>query len=115
MCFSKDIFYPDKKGDNVNFIRENLSIRIEFTETEFKILENDLRDPLQWIEDLVVNKLANRKSALVDIWSKKFQTEKSVESVPTDEAQLLNLIFNQPDYKNRRERDAFPDPAQEKK
>jgi hypothetical protein len=89
----------------MNITKNTFSITIEFTDEEFKILSHDLLNPLDWIEKLVINKLANRKQALIDEWTKRLQREKSVESIPTDETALLDLIFSQKWYKNRTERE----------
>jgi len=89
----------------MQIVRAKDSIKIEFMEVELKILANDLLDPLEWIEILAREKLANCKTRLLNYWLTKFQQEKSVENIPTDEAVLLDLIFGQPDYRNRMARD----------
>jgi len=89
----------------MNVIKNAHSITIEFTEDEFKILANDLVDPLDWIEQAMVNKLANRKSALIKDWTERLRQEKSVESIPTDETAFLDIVFNHPKYRNRIERE----------
>ena len=98
-----DIFYGVYA--DMNITKKTNSITIELDDTEQKILLNDLLDWQQWIEDAIVNKLANRKKALKDFWKDKFEQEKSVENIPTDEDLLLDLIFSQPEYKSRVERD----------
>lgn len=81
------------------------SISIEFTDQDLAILEDSLLDPLAWFERDASEKLANCKSRLKEFWLKKFEKEKAVESIPTAETALLDLIFGQPDYKNRAKRD----------
>ena len=81
------------------------SVLIDFTGQDLAILADSLIDPLVWFEAVANEKLANCKGRLKDFWLKKFEKEKSVENIPTDEAALLNLIFGQIDYKNRIERD----------
>lgn len=81
------------------------SILIEFTERDLAILADSLLDPLAWFETLANEKLANCKDRLKDTWLRKFEKDKSVEAIPTDETLLLDLIFNHKDYKNRAERD----------
>ena len=86
------------------------SIAIEFTDIEIKILENDLIGAIDYFEIAATEKLANCKSRLIKKWMIKFQNEKSVENIPTDEDLLLALIFSQSDYKNRVGRDATAEP-----
>ena len=81
------------------------SITIEFTDVELKILANDLLDPLGHFEIVAREKLANCKTRLLNYWLTKFQQEKSVENIPTDEIVLLDLIFSQLDYKSRQKGD----------
>ena len=94
-------------------IKTASSITIEFDEVELKILANDLLDPLRWFEALAREKLANCKSRLIKFWLEKFQNGKSIESISTDEVVLLNLIFSQPDYENRVERENEGERARE--
>lgn len=81
------------------------SILIEFTDQDSAILEDSLLDPLAWFETLASEKLANCKDRLKDYWLDKFDKDKSVEFIPTNEAALLSLIFSHKDYKNRDARD----------
>jgi hypothetical protein len=89
----------------MNITKTANSITIELDETERKILLNDLLDWQQWIEDAITNKLANCKSRLIKNGTEQLISTKSVETIPTDETALLDLIFNQMGYKNRVERD----------
>jgi len=80
------------------------SILIEFTDRDLEILADSLIDPLAWFETLANEKLANCGGRLKEFWLKKFQNEKSVENIPTDDTLLLDLIFSYPEYKSRVDR-----------
>lgn len=90
----------------MNVTKTANSITFEFDEIEQQIVANDVLDPLVWIEQAVTNKIANCKRRLLDSWIKKFQQTKSVENIPTDEDEMIALIFSQPDYRCRVEQDA---------
>jgi hypothetical protein len=89
----------------MNIIKDNRTITVEFTDEEFKIMSHDLFNPLDWMERMTIEKLANRKSALIEQWTKRLLRDKSVQNIPTDETKLLDLIFNHPQYRNRVERE----------
>jgi len=78
---------------------------IEFTDQDIAILGDSLIEPFDWFETAFSEKLANCKSRLIERETKKILANKSVASIPTDEAVLLELIFGQADYKNRKKRD----------
>lgn len=82
------------------------SITVRFSEEELIFLADSLIDPLAWIEILTVEKVANCKDRLFKEWTAKLQQDKRVESIPTDDVTLINLITDQHDYKNRANRDA---------
>lgn len=89
----------------MNITRTTNSITFEFDEIEQKIIANDVENPLDWVEAVVRNKIARCKERLISEWTAKFRQEKSVENIPTDEDEMVELIFAQPDYKSRVERD----------
>lgn len=89
----------------MNITKDTFSITIEFIEEEFKVLANDLLDPLDWIEQAAINKLANRKNALIQEWTERLRQDKSVANIPTDETEFLDIVFNHPKYRNRFDRE----------
>lgn len=80
------------------------SITLEFDEDEIKILADSLIDPFAHFEMVGREKIANCKSRLFKEWQERLHKEKRVPSIPTNDRDLLALILDQPDYKNRAER-----------
>ncbi len=66
------------------------------------IFEEDMKRRLQWI---LTHKYEHTMDLLRKEWEPKLR-EAGVAMIPTDNDRLANLIFSQPDYRNRSERDS---------
>lgn len=89
----------------MNITKTDNSITFEFDKIEQQIIANDVENPLDWIEVAVQNKIARCKKRLINEWTTKFRQTQSVENIPTDENEMVALIFSQSEYKNRNERE----------
>lgn len=87
----------------------NSKLVYELNETKKKVIQNDVLSD-EFIEDM------ERRARWViehkyEICLEKLKTEwepilrKRVKSLPTDQDDLAELIFSQPDYKNRSQRE----------
>lgn len=85
-------------------------ITIELTDQERAIYDDSLYEFLDWLETLCNEKLANSKNRLVNHWVGILQREHRVVNIPTDDTALLALIFSQPDYKTKKQRDDETNP-----
>lgn len=65
-------------------------------------LDEDLKRRLQWV---LTNKYDECYKRLFNEWFPKL-AERGVTSIPTDKDAFAQLVFAQPDYKNRATRDA---------
>ena len=63
-------------------------------------LDNDLQRRLQWV---LMHKYEQCMKRLRDEWMPKLQER--VESVPTNDDAFAQLVFSQPDYKDKKSRD----------
>lgn len=81
------------------------------TETQKKVIKNDIYDSIfeddmkrriQWV---VMNKYERSMDRLKNEWLPKLKHR--VSSVPTDDEALAALIFSQPDYKSRSQRESI--------
>jgi len=69
-----------------------------------EIFDEDMKRRLQWV---LMHKYERCFARLKEEWDVKFKA-KGVEMIPTNPDAYAQLVFNQPEYKNRsvRERDA---------
>jgi hypothetical protein len=83
----------------------------ELTETQKKVIQNDIptaqfeedmKRRLHWI--LVGEKYTKCMARLKAVWMETLAQR--YESIPTNDDALAELIFAQPDYENRTQRDA---------
>jgi hypothetical protein len=66
-----------------------------------EIFEEDMQRRLKWI--LLEEKYAKCFERLKKEWESKLANR--IDAIPTDPDKLAELIFSQPDYRNRSERD----------
>jgi len=81
----------------------------ELTETQKKVLKNDINsdefdaDMKRRLEWVLKHKYEQCFKRLKEEWDKKL-IENGVESVPTDPDAYAQLVFSQPNYKDRKAR-----------
>jgi hypothetical protein len=66
------------------------------------IFEDDMKRRLQWI---LMEKYEECYKRLFNEWFAKL-ADRGVQSIPTDKDAFAQLVFSQPDYKDRSARDA---------
>lgn len=80
------------------------------SETQKKVLKNqihedrfeaDMKRRIQWI---VIHKYEECFKELKNEWEPKLK-QRGIEMIPTDSDKFAQLIFSQPDYKNRSQRE----------
>jgi hypothetical protein len=76
------------------------------TTTEESVLKNDLLNIQSWVNEAIDGKVASCKKRMIAEWLPKLMADSSVESIPAKEDDLIALIVDRSDYKNRQERDA---------
>ena len=79
---------------------------IEISDADLKCLQHDLLNIEEWIQGAITGKIARCKGRLIDQWLPVVIADRSVTTIPADEAEIIKLITNRADYKNRVERDA---------
>lgn len=70
-----------------------------------EIFEDDMRRRLKWV--LLDEKYANCFDRLKKEWEPRL-IERGHASLPTDKDAFAQLVFSQPDYKSRSQREAKP-------
>jgi len=83
----------------------------ELTETQKKVIKNDIleeefdQDMKRRLQYILTHKYEACFKRLQDEWIPKLK-EAKVKNIPLDDQEFANLVFAQPDYKNRSTKDA---------
>lgn len=84
---------------------------LDITETIFNVIRNEISDKdiiedierrLQWI---IIHKFEQCFQRLKAEWDPKLAA-RGIEMIPTNKEKYAELVFSQPDYKSRSERDS---------
>jgi len=85
---------------------------VSLTDLQQTILSNDLYNDTdnagldKWIQDAVDGKLNNCWKRMRTQWTQKLMDDDSfTDSIPSNQADFVNLVTARPDYKNRKVRD----------
>lgn len=82
------------------------NITVTITDTDKKILENDLLDISQWVEDALQGKIDSCWSRMRSEWTNRLMNDPSfTDPIPSNKADFVNLVTALPQYKNRMQRD----------
>ena len=90
-------------------VKVNEEQLFELSEVQKKVICNDIQedefdsDMKRRLQYIIMHKYEQCFKRLKDAWLPKLQTRLS--SVPTNDESLAELIFSQPDYKNRSQRE----------
>lgn len=84
-------------------------VLFEIDDRMIKMFEHDIIDAipdikrrLQWVIEHYCDQVCVR---LKDEWIEKFSNDPSIDSIPSNKAKFIDLIFSQKDYKNRAQRE----------
>jgi len=83
------------------FSLSDIQKRVICNDIHADILDADLERRLQWV---LTHKYEQCMKRLRDEWMPKLKDR--VESVPTSDDAFASLVFSQPDYKDRKSREA---------
>lgn len=87
---------------------------ITLSSLEVKILQDMFVDAAEFeahIENFVHHKMEQRADKLFREWLPKLIDDPNYTTIPATKAELLQTIFDHPDYLTRAERDAIPGPV----
>ena len=82
-----------------------MQINITISDKDVFYLENDLLDIQDWVEKAVIGKINQSKKRFLREWQTKLTVDSNVTSIPTDTAELINVVKARSDYKNRTQRE----------
>jgi len=83
-----------------------ITVTVNITDLDEKILLNDLLSIDDWVQQSVVGKINNCKTRMADSASAILKADASVESMPATDDGLVEALLARSDYKNRAARDA---------
>lgn len=84
-----------------------LTITVSLSDTDEKIMKNDLLDLNQWVQDAVTGKKNKCWKRFQQEWTTKLMNDETfTDSIPSNQADFVNLVLARDDYKDRATRDA---------
>jgi len=83
-----------------------MNITITISDTDQKILENDLLDIEAWVNDAVSGKINSSWKRMQSQWTTVLMNDPSyTDPIPSNKEDFINTITNLPAYQNRQERE----------
>jgi len=83
-----------------------VTVTVDISDLDEKILLNDLLDIDDWVQQAVVGKINNCKKRAANSAAALLKADPSIESMPATDDGLISALLARPDYKNRAARDA---------
>lgn len=87
-------------NDQELFVLSDIQKKVIENDIDSDMLEDDMKRRLQWV---LMHKYERCMERLKKEWLPKLKAN-GVQSVPMDDDALAQIIFDQPTYKNRKER-----------
>ena len=82
-----------------------LTITVSISDTDEKIMKNDLLDLDQWVQEAVTGKINNAWKRFQSEWTTKLMNDETfTDSIPSNQTDFVNLVTARADYKTRLER-----------
>lgn len=82
---------------------------LTLSENQKAVIEFNVLSTQEWVENLLREYIANKFNAcfkrLKEEWDTKL-AERGIEMIPASPEAYAELVFSQPDYKNRSQRDS---------
>ena len=82
------------------------TITVSISDTDEKIMKNDLLDVNQWVQDAVTGKQNNCWKRFQQEWTTKLMNDASfTDAIPSNQEDFVNLVTARADYKTRQEKE----------
>ena len=81
-----------------------LNVSYIITDTDEKILLNDVYDIDEWIKFAIAGKINNCWKRLEQEWTPKLMDDSNIESIPANKDLYVEMVTSRSDYKNRSQR-----------
>ena len=83
------------------------TITVSISDTDEKVMKNDLLDLDQWVQDAVTGKINNCWKRFQQEWTQRLMDDETfTDSIPSNKEAFVNLVLARDDYKDRTTRDA---------
>ena len=83
------------------------TITVSISDTDKKVMKNDLLDLDQWVQGAVTGKINNCWKRFQQEWTTKLMNDETfTDSIPSNKEAFVNLVLARDDYKDRATRDA---------
>ena len=83
-----------------------LTITVNVSDTDQKVLKNDLLDIDTWVQEAMTGKINNCWKRMQTEWTTKLMNDSSfTDSIPSNKADFVTLVTSRSDYKDRKARD----------
>ena len=83
-----------------------LNISGSISDTDEKLLLNDLLGIQDWVDDSITGKINNCWKRFQSEWTTKLLNDESVSAISASREEFVEQVTNRSDYKNRAQRDA---------
>ena len=81
-----------------------LNVSYIITDTDEKILLNNILDIQEWVDGAIAGKINNCWKRLEQEWTPKLMDDPNVESIPANKDLYVDLVTSRSDYKDRSQR-----------
>ena len=83
-----------------------LTITVSISDTDEKLLKNDLVDTDIWVQEAVTGKINNCWKRFQSEWTTKLMNDETfTDSIPSNQADFVALVTARADYKTRQEKE----------
>ena len=83
------------------------TITVSISDTDEKVMKNDLLDINQWVQDAVLGKKNNCWKRFQRDWTQRLMNDETfTDPIPSNNEDFVNLVLARDDYKDRVTREA---------
>ena len=83
-----------------------LNVSGSISDTDEKLLLNDLLGIQDWVDDSITGKINNCWKRFQSEWTTKLLDDETVTAISASRSDFVDQVTNRTDYKNRAQRDA---------
>ena len=83
-----------------------LNVSGSISDTDEKLLLNDLLGIQDWVDDALTGKINNCWKRFQTEWTTKLLDDETVTAISASRSDFVDQVTNRTDYKNRAQRDA---------
>ena len=81
-----------------------LNVSYTISDTDEKILLNNILDIQEWVDGAIAGKINNCWKRLEQEWTPKLMDDTNIESIPANKDLYVEMVTSRSDYQNRSQR-----------